>query len=59
MLFDKVGLAEQITLTVPSSHQPLARLTFVVEEGIRLLGMLMLAIKCVSKQGLSCKYDYT
>lgn len=45
VLFDKDGLAEQIILTAPSSQQPLARLSFVVEEGIRLLGMLPIVVE--------------
>lgn len=45
VLFDKDGLADQFTLTAPSSHHPLARLSFVVEEGIRLLGMLPIVVE--------------
>lgn len=45
VLFDKDGLAEQITLTAPASRQPLAGLSFVVEEGIRLLGMLPIVVE--------------
>jgi len=45
VLFDKDGLAEQFTLTAPMPQQPLARLSFVVEEGIRLLGMLPIVVE--------------
>jgi hypothetical protein len=40
LLFDKDGLAEQIDLTTTVQHNPLASLTYTVEEFIRLLGML-------------------
>jgi hypothetical protein len=45
VLFDKDGLAEQITLTAPVQHNPLAHLNFVVEEFIRLVGMLPIVVE--------------
>jgi predicted nucleotidyltransferase len=45
VLFDKDGLADQFTLTAPSSHNALAHLSYVVEEGIRLLGMLPIVVE--------------
>jgi len=40
VLFDKDGIAERIQLTAPTQHNPLATLPYVVEEFIRLLGMI-------------------
>jgi hypothetical protein len=44
VLFDKDGLAEQIDLTTSMQHDPLASLGYVVEEFIRLLGMLTIVV---------------
>ncbi|GEM_PF-692694 len=44
VLVDKDGVAGRITLTAPARHDPLARLAFVVEEFIRLVGMLTIVV---------------
>ena len=44
VLFDKDGVAEQITLTAPARINPLAKLSFIVEEFIRLLGTLTIVV---------------
>lgn len=43
-LFDKDGLAERLTLTAPEMRDPLARLPEVVEEFIRLVGILPMVV---------------
>ncbi|HEY7781714.1 MAG TPA: hypothetical protein VIC85_16050 [Ktedonobacterales bacterium] len=43
-LFDKDGLAERLTLTVPEARDPLAALPEVVDEFIRLVGMLPIVV---------------
>jgi predicted nucleotidyltransferase len=45
LLFDKDGLAAQIDLGVPAAHNPLAALEYVVDEFIRLLGMLTIVVE--------------
>lgn len=45
VLFDKDDLARQITLTAPAQHDPLARLPALVDEYIRLLGMLPIVVE--------------
>lgn len=45
VLFDKDNLAGQINLTAPARHNPLAHLSFVVEEFIRLVGMLPIVVE--------------
>lgn len=45
LLFDKDGTAQHITLTAPARHNPLARLPYLVEEYIRLLGMLPIVVE--------------
>lgn len=44
VLFDRDGTAERIILTAPSRHDPLAHLSYVVEEFIRLVGMLPIVV---------------
>lgn len=44
VLFDKDGIAEQILLTARAKLDPLARLSYVVAEFIRLLGMLTIVV---------------
>lgn len=44
VLFDRDGTAERITLTAPSRHDPLAHLAYIVEEFIRLVGMLPIVV---------------
>jgi hypothetical protein len=43
-LFDTDGLAERVPLTVPAARDPLAALPEVVEEFIRLVGMLPIVV---------------
>ena len=45
LLFDKDGVAERVELTMPAQHDPLAALGYVVEEFIRLLGMLPIVVE--------------
>jgi hypothetical protein len=45
LLFEKDGLAERIALTAPAQHHPLAHLSDVVEEFIRLVGMLPIVVE--------------
>lgn len=45
VLCDKDGVAQHITLTAPAQHNPLARLPYLVEEYIRLLGMLPIVVE--------------
>ena len=45
LLFDKDGEAEHCLLTAPSSHDPYAHLSVLVEEFIRLLGMLPIVVE--------------
>lgn len=45
LLFDKDGEAEHFLLTTPSSHDPFAHLSVLVEEFIRLLGMLPIVVE--------------
>lgn len=44
VLFDRDGTAERITLTAPSRHDPLTHLSYIVEELIRLVGMLPIVV---------------
>ena len=45
LLFDKDELAGQFCLTAPSPHDPYAGLPFLVEEFIRLVGMLPIVVE--------------
>jgi predicted nucleotidyltransferase len=45
LLFDKDGLAGRIALTAPAPQHPLAHLSDVVEEFIRLVGMLPIVVE--------------
>lgn len=45
LLCDKDGVAQRIPLTAPVQHNPLARLPYLVEEYIRLLGMLPIVVE--------------
>lgn len=45
LLFDKDGVAQHMLLTAPTSHDPFANLSFLVEEFIRLLGMLPIVVE--------------
>ena len=45
LIFDKDGEAEHFLLTTPSPHDPYARLSVLVEEFIRLLGMLPIVVE--------------
>ncbi|HEY7349564.1 MAG TPA: hypothetical protein VH599_14710 [Ktedonobacterales bacterium] len=45
LLFDKDNLAEHIVLTTPTRHDPLAHVSYVVEEYIRLVGMLPIVVE--------------
>jgi hypothetical protein len=44
VLFDKDGIAQRFNLTSPTQQNPLASLSYVVEEFIRLLGMLPIVV---------------
>jgi hypothetical protein len=44
VLFDKDGIAQHFNLTTPAQYNPLASLSYVVEEFIRLLGMLPIVV---------------
>lgn len=44
VLFDKDGLAERLTLTTSAQIDPLAGLPYLVEEFIRLVGMLPIVV---------------
>jgi hypothetical protein len=44
VVFDKDGIASQFVLTALSQRNPFARLTLIVEEFIRLLGMLPVVV---------------
>lgn len=45
LLFDKDGVTQHFHLTTPSTHDPFAHLPFLVEEFIRLLGMLPIVVQ--------------
>lgn len=45
LLFDKDGEAQRFQLTAPSQHDPFAQLPMLVEEYIRLLGMLPIVVE--------------
>lgn len=45
LVFDKDGVAEHFLLTAPSLHDPYAGLHLLVEEFIRLLGMLPIVVE--------------
>ncbi|HEY7355765.1 MAG TPA: hypothetical protein VH590_04830, partial [Ktedonobacterales bacterium] len=45
VLFDKDGTAGQFNLAAPVQHNPLAQLNLVVEEFIRLVGMLPIVVE--------------
>lgn len=45
LLFDKDGKAQHLRLTEPPSHDPYTNLAFLVEEFIRLLGMLPIVVE--------------
>lgn len=45
LIFDKDGIAEHFLLTAASPRDPFARLPFIVEEFIRLLGMLPIVVE--------------
>src|SRR5215469_5608460 len=44
LIFDKDGIAEQFLLTSSLQHDPFTGLSFIVEEFIRLLGMLPIVV---------------
>jgi len=45
LLFDKDGEAQHFLLTTPSAHDPYAHLSVLVEEFIRVLGMLPIVVE--------------
>jgi hypothetical protein len=45
LLFDKDGEAEHFFLTTPSARDPYAHLPVLIEDGIRLLGMLPIVVE--------------
>ena len=45
LIFDKDGEAEHFPLTTPPAHDPYAHLSVLVEEFIRLLGMLPIVVE--------------
>lgn len=45
LIFDKDGIAQHFVLTASSPHDPHASLSFIVEEFIRLLGMLPIVVE--------------
>lgn len=45
LIFDKDGEAEHFLLTTPSPHDPYAHLSILVEDYIRLLGMLPIVVE--------------
>jgi hypothetical protein len=45
LLFDKDSLAAQLDFTLPIQHHPLAQMPYLVEEFIRLVGMLPIVVE--------------